>query len=116
MVEIWDGQKFKDEVFVSGKLAGVEFYSDSCPACRTLGVILDRVAESYGDRLTFGKVNVNQEEALAERYAIRSVPTFMVFCEGRGVSETVGAVGQKELSGLIDEAIRKTEGSGTDKK
>ena len=110
MVENWDGQKFKDEIFASGKLAGVEFYSDSCPACRTLGVVLDRVAERYGDRLIFGKVNVNKEEALAERYAIRSVPTFMVFCEGRGVSEQVGAVGQQELSGMIDAAIRKAEG------
>ncbi|MBQ8850599.1 MAG: thioredoxin family protein [Clostridia bacterium] len=110
MIENWNGQRFKDEIFVSGKLAGVEFYSDTCPACRTLGAVLDRVAESYKDRMAFGKVNVNSEEALAERYAIRSVPTFMVFCEGRGVSERVGAVGQRELSGMIDAAIEKTEG------
>ena len=110
MVEIWDGQKFKNEIFVSGKLAGVEFYSDTCPACKTMGIVLDRVADSYRDRLTFGKINVNKEEALAEKYAIRSVPTFMVFCEGRGVSEQVGAVGQRELSSMIDAAIKKTEG------
>ena len=109
MVENWDGQKFKDEIFVSGKLAGVEFYSDTCPACKAMGIVLDRVADSYRDRVTFGKVNVNKEEALAERYAIRSVPTFMVFCEGRGVSEQVGAVGQRELSAMIDRAIKKTE-------
>lgn len=110
MVEQWNEQKFKDEIYGSGKLAGVEFYSETCPACRTLGVILDRVSENYAGQLTFGKVNVDREEALAEKYAIRSVPTFIVFSEGRGVSEQVGAVGQKELSSMINTAIDKAKG------
>ena len=110
MVEQWNEQKFKDEIYRDGKLCGVEFYSDTCPACRTLGVILDRVSESYGDSLTFGKVNVDREESLAEKYAIRSVPTFIVFSEGRGVAEQVGAVGQVELRSMIDTAIYKAKG------
>ena len=110
MVEQWNTQKFKDEIYGAGKLAGVEFYSETCPACRTLGVILDRVSENYKDRLTFGKVNVDKEESLAEKYAIRSVPTFMVFSEGRGIAEQVGAVGQTELKSMIDTAIYKAKG------
>lgn len=111
MVENWDEKRFKEEIYESGKLAGVEFYSETCPACRTLGVVLDRVSEKYTDRLSFGKINVNKEEALAEKFAIRSVPTFMVFSEGRGVAEQVGAVGQSELSGIIDAAIEKAKGN-----
>ena len=110
MVEKWNEEKFKSEVYDKGKLAGVEFYSDTCPACRTLGVILDRVSESYADSMTFGKVSVEEEEGLAEKYAIRSVPTFMVFSEGRGVAEQVGAVGQRELTSVIDRAMQKAEG------
>ena len=110
MVEKWNAEKFKNEIYSSGRLAGVEFYSDTCPACRTLGVLLDRASESYCDRMTFGKVSVEEEEGLAEKYAIRSVPTFMVFAEGRRVSEQVGAVGQRELYSVIDSAIEKAEG------
>ena len=110
MVEQWNTQKFKDEIYGEGKLCGVEFYSETCPACRTLGVILDRVSENYGNSLTFGKVNVDKEESLAEKYAIRSVPTFMVFSEGRGIAEHVGAVGQTELKSMIDTAIYKAKG------
>lgn len=110
MIDNWSTEEFKDEVLRSGKTAGVEFYSDTCPACRTLGIVLDRVAELYGDRLVFGKVNVDREEALAEKYAIRSVPTFMVFCQGRSVTESVGAMGQKDLSRLIDGAMEKIGG------
>ena len=110
MIENWNSEKFRDEVLRSGRTAGVEFYSESCPACRSLGIVLDRVADRYGDRLIFGKVNVDKEEALAEKYAIRSVPTFMVFCQGRSVSESVGAMGQKDLSSFIDGAMDKIGG------
>lgn len=110
MIEQWNEQKFKDEIYRDGKLAGVEFFSETCPACRTLGVILDRVSEKYDNTLIFGKINVDSEESLAEKYAIRSVPTFIVFSEGRGVAEQVGAVGQRELSSMIDTAINKVKG------
>ena len=49
MVEKWNEEKFKKEVYDKGRLAGVEFYSDTCPACRTLGVILDRDAYRSSD-------------------------------------------------------------------
>ena len=110
MIEKWNAEQFNNEVMVSGKLAAVEFYSDTCPACRTLGVVLDRVAQKYEDTLSFGKVNVNREEKLAEKYAIRSVPTLMIFCEGRCVDQSVGAVGQGELTRLIDTAIDRVSG------
>jgi len=110
MIENWNAEQFKDTVLRSGKMAGVEFYSDTCPACRTLGIVLDKVAKDYEDKMTFARVNVNREEALAEKYAIRSVPTFMVFCEGRGISESVGAVGQGALKSMIDSAIDKATG------
>lgn len=112
MIEKWNAEQFRDEIMVSGKLAAVEFYSDSCPACRTLGVVLDRVAEKYENRLSFGKVNVNHEQALAEKYAIRSVPTLMIFCEGRCVDESVGSVGQGELVRVIDSAIERVSDQG----
>ncbi len=109
MVQNWNSEQFRDEVLRSGRAAGVEFYSETCPACRALGVVLDRVSEKYGDKLVFGKINVNREEALAEKYAIRSVPTLMVFCDGRSISERVGSMGQGELSSFIDGAIDRIE-------
>ena len=111
-VQEWNSGEFKKKIYEDKKLSGVEFYSDTCPACRTLGAVLDRVAESYEDRMTFGKINVNKEEALAEKYAIRSVPTFMIFCEGKGVSESVGSMGAGALKSMINEAITKVSVEG----
>ena len=106
-VQEWNSADFREKIYDEGRLSGVEFYSDTCPACRSLGAVLDRVAEGYGDKMTFGKVNVNREEALAEKFAVRSVPTFMIFCEGRGVSESVGAMGAGALKNMINEALTK---------
>ena len=111
-VQEWNTKDFKDNIYGEKKLSGVEFYSDSCPACKSLGAVLDRVAEGYGDKITFAKVNVNREEALAEKYAVRSVPTFMIFCEGRGVSESVGSMGVGALKNMINEALTKVSSEG----
>lgn len=111
-VQEWNVGEFNQKVYSEGRLSGVEFYSDTCPACRSLGAVLDRVAEGYGDKMTFGKVNVNREEALAEKFAVRSVPTFMIFCEGKGVSESVGAMGVGALKNMINEAITKVNTEG----
>ncbi len=112
MVENWNSERFEAEFLRSGRTAGVEFYSETCPACKSMGIVLDKVAESYEDKLVFGKVNVHREEALAERYAIRSVPTLMVFAEGRSVSERVGTMSRSELSSFIEGAVSKLEGKG----
>ena len=111
-VQEWNSKDFNEKIYVERGLTGVEFYSDTCPACRTLGAVLDRVARDYDHRMTFGKVNVNKEEALAEKFAVRSVPTFMIFCEGKGVSESVGALGDGALKNMINEAITKVNTEG----
>ena len=112
IVQEWDSKDFKEKIYGEKRLSGVEFYSDTCPACRTLGAVLDSVADGYSDKMTFGKVNVNREEALAEKFAIRSVPTFMIFCEGKGVSESVGSMGAGALKNMINEAITKVNTEG----
>lgn len=111
-IQEWNEKDFKEKIYVEGRLSGVEFYSDSCPACRSLGTVLDRVSEGYSDRMTFGKINVNREEALAEKYAIRSVPTFMIFCEGKGVCESVGSMGAGALKSMINEALTRVSTEG----
>ena len=111
-VREWNSNDFKNIVYGEGRLSGVEFYSDTCPACKTLGAVLDNVVKGYEDKMTFGKINVNKEEALAEKFAIRSVPTFMIFCEGRGVSESVGSMGSGALKNMINEAITQINTEG----
>ena len=46
-IQEWNEKDFKKKIYTEGRLSGVEFYSDTCPACRSLGTVLDRVSEAF---------------------------------------------------------------------
>ncbi len=103
MVEKWNTEEFQRKISDREKLAVVEFYTDWCPSCKTMSMVLDRTAKSFQE-ISFGKVNVEEEKNLLAAYHIRTVPTLMVFRKGKSVAESVGAMGQ----GRIEELIRNT--------
>lgn len=105
MVEIWNRTMFNDTVIREGKLAAVEFYSDGAPIFQGFGSNLETLSDSFSERVAFGKINVRDEEALAEKYAVRSVPTLMIFCRGKGICEVVGDAEPEKLRAVLNSAV-----------
>ena len=68
----------------------VDFYTDWCGPCRMVSPIVDEIAEERRD-ITVGKVNVDDENALAMKYGVMSIPTLIVFKDGKEVARIVGA-------------------------
>ena len=68
----------------------VDFYADWCGPCRMVSPIVDEIAEERAD-ITVGKVNVDDENALAMNYGVMSIPTLIVFKEGKEAARIVGA-------------------------
>ena len=68
----------------------VDFYADWCGPCRMVSPIVDEIAEERRD-VTVGKVNVDDENALAMKYGVMSIPTLIVFKEGKETARIVGA-------------------------
>ena len=68
----------------------VDFYADWCGPCRMVSPIVDEIAEERGD-VTVGKVNVDDENALAMKYGVMSIPTLIVFQDGMEKARIVGA-------------------------
>ncbi len=83
-----------DRFVRAGKPSVVDFYSNSCPPCRTLMPLLDEIAGEYADKAGFYKVDVNQNTDLARRYGIRGVPV-VIFFDDKGL-ETNRLVGLRE--------------------
>jgi len=67
--------------------------------------VVERLAAKYSDRMLFGKVNVDEEMNLSSRYQVFSIPTFMVFKNGRPMDAVIGAVGEASLERLVRNAI-----------
>ena len=68
----------------------VDFYADWCGPCRMVSPIVDEIAEERSD-ITVGKVNVDDENALAMKYGVMNIPTLIVFQDGKEKARIVGA-------------------------
>ncbi len=83
----------------------VDFWATWCGPCRIMDPVVEKLAAKYSDRVTFGKVNVDEEMNISSKYQVFSIPTFMVFKNGQPMDAVIGAVGEASLERLVKSAI-----------
>jgi thioredoxin 2 len=84
----------------------VDFWAPWCGPCRMMAPVLDRVAAQRATTLRVGKVNTDEQQQLAGRFAIRSIPTLILFRAGQELARHSGAVDAATLSRWLDQALR----------
>lgn len=88
---------FETEALQSDKPVMVDFWAEWCGPCRMVGPIVEEVAKEYSDKAVVGKLNVDNNPAVAQKYGIRSIPTILFFKNGEVVDRQVGAVPKTAL-------------------
>ena len=88
-------KNFDEEVLTNKETIIVDFYADWCGPCRAMGPILEEVAES--EKIRLGKINIDEEDKLAERFNIMSIPTIMVYKNGEPVKTYVGVTPKETI-------------------
>ena len=83
----------------------VDFWAPWCGPCRTLGPAIESEVEKRTGRIELVKVNVDEEQELAARYGIQSIPTVAVFRNGEAVTGFVGAYPAKTIGAFFDEQV-----------
>ena len=85
----------------STKPVFLDFWADWCGPCKMLGPTFDRLAEKFGDQVTFAKVNVDEQPAIANQFAVRSIPTLVLLQSGNVVERLVGLRSEQELAQVL---------------
>jgi thioredoxin 1 len=96
---------FEQEVLQSDKPVIVDFWAEWCGPCHAVAPVLDKIVEERGDELKLVKVNIDEEQEIAARYGIASIPTMILFKNGEPAAAAIGAQPKTALErslGLVD--------------
>ena len=92
---------FKQDVLEASGPVLVDFWAEWCGPCRMVGPILDDIAKEYAGKLTVAKVNIDENPSNPNEYAVRGIPTMMLFQGGKLVDTKVGALPKGQLKDWI---------------
>jgi len=106
MAQAITSANFDDVVMKSDKPVLLDFWAVWCGPCRMVAPAVDRLATEYAGKAVVGKVNVDEEPALAESFKVMSIPTLFVLKDGKVVERVIGARPYEDLAAMLDRAIK----------
>lgn len=104
IVHVSDSE-FEDQVLKSDTPVMIDYWAEWCGPCKMIAPILDEIADEYGSRLTIAKLNVDENPETPQKYAVRGIPTLMIFKDGDVAGTKVGALSKSQLAAFIDSVI-----------
>jgi thioredoxin 1 len=96
---------FDELVTNNAKPVLVDFWAEWCAPCRMLSPVVDEVASSYEGKIVVGKVNIDEQPTLAQKFGVMSIPTLILYKNGKIENKSIGVVGKDKISGMIDSVL-----------
>jgi thioredoxin 1 len=103
---------FEEEVLSSDTPVLVDFWAEWCGPCHAVAPILDKIVDERPGELKLVKVNIDEEQNLAERYGIASIPTMVLFKDGEPAAAAIGAQPKSAIETQLGLGPASTNGSG----
>jgi thioredoxin 1 len=87
------------------RLMLVDFWAPWCGPCKTIAPIIEQLASKYSGKVVFGKVNVDNNQRIAQRYSVQGIPTLLIFKDGQPIDRLVGAAPKTYIESKIESHI-----------
>ena len=96
---------FDSEVLKSSQPVLIDFWATWCGPCRAIAPVVEQLAKEYAGKLKVGKVNIDEHPKTPTNYDVRSIPTLLLFKDGKVVGQIVGAVPRPKIEDMIKKAL-----------
>ncbi len=101
LVSVTD-KNFDSEVLSSKEPVLVDFHAQWCGPCKMIAPIIEQIAGEYDGKIKVAKLDIDEGQSVASKYAIMSVPTLMLFKDGNVIDQVSGALNKEQLKAKID--------------
>lgn len=98
---------FEEEILNSELPVLVDFWAEWCAPCLMVAPVIEEISQKYEGRLKVRRLNVDESSLTAAKYGIRSIPTFIIFKDGKVLGQTVGAMPKEALEAKIGEILNE---------
>jgi len=102
-IKMLDESNFSKEIESGVTL--IDFFAEWCGPCRMLAPVVEDVADSLKDKASFGKVDIDKQVKLATEYQVTSIPTLVLFKDGKEIDRIVGLRDEKALKKFVEKAL-----------
>ncbi len=96
---------FESDVIKAADPVLVDFWAEWCTPCKMIAPVLEEIAQEYGGRVKIAKINIDQNQDTPRKYAVRGIPTLMLFKNGAVEATKVGAVSKSQLSAFLEDNL-----------
>ena len=96
---------FEQEVLKSDKPVLVDFYADWCGPCRTMGPVIEELANEYQGRIKGKKIDVDENQTYSTKYKVMTIPNMIFFKDGEKVDQVIGVISKDQLVEKLDQLL-----------